>query len=32
METTASIIAILQLSEKVIQYVRDVAGATEERR
>jgi hypothetical protein len=32
METTASIIAILQLSEKVIQYVRDVAGATEERK
>jgi phage gp46-like protein len=32
METAASIIAILQLSEKVIQYVRDVSGATEERR
>lgn len=32
MEATASIIAILQLSEKVIKYVRDVSGATDERK
>jgi hypothetical protein len=32
METAASIIAVLQLSDKVIKYVRDVSGATEERK
>ncbi|KAH4116474.1 hypothetical protein HBI81_022200 [Parastagonospora nodorum] len=32
METAASIIAVLQLSEKVIKYIRDVAGATEDRK
>jgi hypothetical protein len=32
METAASIIAIVQLSEKVIKYVRDVSGATDERK
>src|SRR3954464_205777 len=32
METAASIIAVVQLSEKVIKYIRDVSGATEERR
>jgi DNA replication protein DnaC len=32
METAASIIAILQLSDKVIKYVRDVSGATEDRK
>jgi hypothetical protein len=32
METAASVIAVLQLSEKVIKYIRDVSGATEERK
>jgi len=32
METAASIIAVIQLSEKVVKYVRDASGATEERK
>lgn len=32
METAASIIAVMQLSEKVIKYIRDVSGATEDRK
>jgi hypothetical protein len=32
METAASIIAVLQISDKVIKYIRDVSGATEERK
>jgi len=32
METAASIIAVVQVSEKVIRYIRDVSGATEDRK
>jgi Cdc6-like AAA superfamily ATPase len=32
METTASIIAVLQLSDKVIKYIQGVSGATDDRK